>query len=97
MRGLRDLILEDDDDYDVSLDEVDVDESQYARDFIAQQIDKDAISIDGLFAKQSGGGLRKTTTKVATPKGERCLYVGPRGGKYIKISGQFAKYTAPKK
>ena len=41
---------------------------------------------------QTGGNiLSKTQLKVMTPRGERCVYEGPRGGKYIRVSGKYVR------
>lgn len=39
-----------------------------------------------------GGALKRTKDKVKTCKGERCVYVGKRGKKYIKMGGEFVPY-----
>jgi hypothetical protein len=43
---------------------------------------------------QAGGSkppikYRKTTMKVATAKGQRVVYQGPRGGRYIMVNGKY--------
>lgn len=37
--------------------------------------------------------LRKTTTKINTKYGVRCIYTGTKGGKYIKVNNKFIRYT----
>lgn len=34
-----------------------------------------------------GGGYTLTKEKMKTPLGDRNVYIGPRGGKYVKIRG----------
>ena len=45
------------------------------------------------FNETGGGkpnsGKTKTKERIQTPKGPRTVYVGPRGGKYVKIAGAF--------
>jgi hypothetical protein len=45
-------------------------------------------------AESSYGGakkknLRRTEKKVKLSKGTRCVYVGSRGGEYVKLNGEF--------
>ena len=55
------------------------------------------LCVDGKCYTKSGdsyGGakkknLRRTEKKVKLSKGTRCVYVGSRGGEYVKINGEF--------
>lgn len=40
--------------------------------------------------ESSGGksGPKKTSKTVNTPKGKRVVYMGPRGGEYVKLDGK---------
>jgi hypothetical protein len=57
--------------------------------------DKSFYVIDSIpVVPQAGGSkpptkYRKTTMKVATAKGQRVVYQGPRGGRYIMVNGKY--------
>lgn len=36
-----------------------------------------------------GSGLKSSKKKIQTPKGDRTIYIGKRGAKYIKLNGTF--------
>ena len=46
---------------------------------------KDCLPTEGEI-KQDGG--KSASKKVKTPKGERTVHVGPRGGKYVLYNGK---------
>lgn len=54
------------------------------------------ITFDGenpVFLPPATGGanIKRTNRKISIGCRERCVYVGPRGGEYIKLSGKFVR------
>ena len=49
-------------------------------------------AITNALNEYNGGALQRTKEKVKTCKGERCVYVGKRGKKYVKLNGEFVPY-----
>jgi hypothetical protein len=52
-------------------------------------IDKKCMKIVDEFTGGAKKNLRRTEKKVKLSKGTRCVYVGSRGGEYVKINGEF--------
>lgn len=64
--------------------------------------DLQLVAVNGVIKHE--GGVRKkaykrSSKKVKVGKAERCVYVGPRGGEYVKVKGEFVsvKKASPKK
>lgn len=107
MLGLRDLILEskrfaETNEANRSYLKFNPDKTDEARKKIADAIDNDAVTPDYFqynnpSSSQSGGSrMQKTTIQVDTHKGRRCVYLGPRGGKYVKLSGKYVRLQTHK-
>lgn len=47
--------------------------------------------------KQLGGAKTKTDKHIMVGNVKRCVYEGPKGGKYVKQNGEFVSVTALKK
>ena len=47
--------------------------------------------------KQSGGAKTKTDKHIMVGNAKRCVYEGPKGGKYVKQNGEFVSVTTLKK
>lgn len=47
--------------------------------------------------KQLGGAKTKTDKHIMVGNVKRCVYEGPKGGKYVKQNGEFVSITAVKK
>lgn len=43
------------------------------------------------------GSYKKCDKKVKIGKREHCIYLGPRGGKYVKMNGEFKLLSSLKK
>jgi hypothetical protein len=41
--------------------------------------------------------MKRTSEKVKVGNAERCVYIGTRGGKYVKVSGKFVPLKQAKK
>lgn len=66
-------------------------------------IHKNAWTMNGNTGGSKSGvsKLTRTNKKVSTPKGERTVYKGPRGGEYVRLDGKLVPVgklsSAPKK
>lgn len=56
-----------------------------------------SMQVDVASGGAKKGSHKKCGEKVKIGKKEHCIYLGPRGGKYIKMNGEFKSLSSLKK